>query len=124
MGAESPENEATFWRYIYPRLLPSSVNVLALEQQRDALLRPANPEEVCRSGSSSASAGRAPTIRGLLCEGQKARATKIVSQPDQPCSKMEPLGAGTLIAGPATAHAAGPISTRASGPAKPTMQPA
>ena len=45
-AAESPENEATFWRYIYPRLLPSSVNVLALQQQREALLRPASQEEI------------------------------------------------------------------------------
>jgi hypothetical protein len=44
-AAESPENEATFWRHIYPRLLPSSVNVLAL-QQREALLRPASQEEI------------------------------------------------------------------------------
>ena len=45
LAAESPENEATFWRHIYPRLLPSSVNVLAL-QQREALLRPASQEEI------------------------------------------------------------------------------
>ena len=45
-AAESPENEATFWRHIYPRLLPSSVNVLALQQQREALLRPASQEEI------------------------------------------------------------------------------
>jgi len=45
-AAESPENEATFWRHIYPRLLPSSVNVLALQQRQEALLRRANPEEV------------------------------------------------------------------------------
>jgi hypothetical protein len=31
-AAESPENEAAFWRNIYPRLLPSSVNVLALQK--------------------------------------------------------------------------------------------
>ena len=45
-AAESPENEATFWRHIYPRLLPSGVNVLALQQQREALLRPASQEEI------------------------------------------------------------------------------
>ena len=44
-AAASPENEATFWRHIYPRLLPSSVNMLAL-QQREALLRPASQEEI------------------------------------------------------------------------------
>ncbi len=41
-AAEAPENEAAFWRHIYPRLLPSSVNVLALQQlqqQRSALPR-------------------------------------------------------------------------------------
>jgi hypothetical protein len=41
-AAESPENEATFWRHIYPRLLPSSVSVLALQQQQ----RPASQEEI------------------------------------------------------------------------------
>ena len=40
-AAESPENEATFWRHIYPRLLPSSVNMVALQQRQ-----PTNPEEV------------------------------------------------------------------------------
>jgi hypothetical protein len=45
-AAESPENEGVFWRNIYPRLLPSSVNLLALQQQRDALARPPSREEV------------------------------------------------------------------------------
>ncbi len=39
-AAESPENEAAFWRHIYPRLLPSSVNVLALQKlQQQPVLR-------------------------------------------------------------------------------------
>ena len=44
-AAEAPENEGVFWRNIYPRLLPSSVNVIGL-QQRDALARPPSSEEV------------------------------------------------------------------------------
>jgi hypothetical protein len=46
-AAESPENEAAFWRHIYPRLLPASVNVLALQQQqRGALHWPTKREEI------------------------------------------------------------------------------
>ncbi len=49
-AAESPENEATFWRHIYPRLLPSSVNVL-LCSSRTLIAR----QKLARKLSSSSS---------------------------------------------------------------------
>jgi hypothetical protein len=45
-AAASPDNEAAFWRHIYPRLLPSSLHMLELQQQRDASKRPRSKEEI------------------------------------------------------------------------------
>ena len=45
-AAESPENEAAFWRHIYPRLPPSSVNVLALQKLQQQSVLPRSKEQI------------------------------------------------------------------------------
>jgi hypothetical protein len=88
-AAESPENEATFWRHIYQRLLPSSVNVLALQQQWDALLRPASQEEIVQRVEQRVGPEGCRLFEGWWAK-VKRLSGKMVCQPVPPCSKIKP----------------------------------
>ena len=79
-AAESPENEAAFWRNIYPRLLPSSVNVLALQKQQQSVV-PRGKEQILQ---------RFEELHGLegrrLFEGFMAQLKNLEQQNGLPAS--------------------------------------
>jgi hypothetical protein len=63
-----------FWRHIYPRLLPSSVNVLALQQlqqQRDALERPRNKEDIAQRVEERAGPEARRLFEGFIAQVER-----------------------------------------------------
>jgi hypothetical protein len=86
-AAESPENEATFWRHIYPRVLPSSVYVLALLQQRDALLRPASQEEILQRLEQRVGAQGRRLLEGFFAKVKRLEQQNGISSSAAPAQK-------------------------------------